>query len=186
MYNKLLSARCVQQQIETIQQQQVQVEEADAAAGQQRSKQSTLSSETAPVHTNRHAGSGVTNACSNFQEPAPHCSADALKPVMALHTDEQTADAAAAAVACIRYGFMHCLQTWHTAVFTVYLCIANGFAVKGIPCFFGQAHAYARLIAIVSDIDDTCMRAACSLQVMLCVVESATWRQVTCLMLTQM
>lgn len=104
VYNKLLSARCVQQQIETIQQQQVQVEEADAAAGQQHSKQSTLSGETAPVHTNRHAGSGVTNACSNFQEPAPDCCADALKPVMASLTDEQTADAATAAVACIRYG----------------------------------------------------------------------------------
>ena len=98
--NKLLSATCVRQQIEAIQKQQAQDREANTAAGQQCSKQSSLLDPVAPVHTSRHVVSAVTNEGS--KEPAVACCAEASGPAVAPHTDEQTAVAATTTSARIR------------------------------------------------------------------------------------
>lgn len=94
--NKLLSARCVRQQIEAIQERQLQDRQiADEVSAQQCSIQSTLSDSQEPMPTDRQAGFNVTTGCSNTEETTLGGYADAVVLTEDSQTKQETADAAA-------------------------------------------------------------------------------------------
>ena len=101
--NKLLSARCVRQQIESIQQRQLQDRQiAIGVSVQQCSKQSTVSELQEHRHTDRQAGFDVTKARRNTQEIILGGGADVTEPNVDSQTCTETTGAAAATSSCIR------------------------------------------------------------------------------------
>ena len=112
--NKLLSARCVRQQIEAIQEHK---QAASVAPGQQNSEQSPLNP-TELMLTNTQAGLGSTTECGNIEESTLRCCADGLEQAMETHTDARTAaDVTTAALPCIRY--------WEAMVYTCTVCTGD-------------------------------------------------------------
>lgn len=91
--NKLLSARCVRQQIKAIEEQQLQARQiAEGVSSQQCSKQSTLSDLQDTMPTDRQAASNVTTGCNT----------DVAQPAVDSQTNKETTGAAAAISSCIR------------------------------------------------------------------------------------
>ena len=101
--SKLLSATCVRQQIEAIQERQLQHRQiADEVSAQQCSKQSTLSDPQEAMHSDRTAGFNVPKGCTDTQETTLGGCADAVEPTVDSRTKQETAGAAAAILSCVR------------------------------------------------------------------------------------
>ena len=101
--NKLLSARCVRQQIMAIKQQQSQDGQiADRVSSQQCSKKGTMSDLQEAMQANRQAGCTVTKGCSNTEKTAPGGCTDAMQPAVDPQSNTETTGAAAATSSCIR------------------------------------------------------------------------------------
>lgn len=101
--NKLLSARCVRQQVEAMQERQLQhTQSTAAAAAPQCSKQRTESDSEDATHTERCAGSDATAECSKAEEFSQGCIADVVKLAVASSTDNDTSGAAADTSPCLR------------------------------------------------------------------------------------
>lgn len=99
--NKLLSARCVREQIEAMQERQLQQTQSTAVAtAPQCSKQRTESEDA--MHAERCAGSDATAGCIKAEESSQGCVADVVKPAVASPTDHGTSRAAADTSLCLR------------------------------------------------------------------------------------
>ena len=101
--NKLLSARCVRQQIESIQQRQLQDRQiAIGVSAQQCKKQSTLSDLQKPMYTDEQAGFDVTKGRKNTHEIILGDCADVSEQNVDSQTCTETTGAAATTSSCIR------------------------------------------------------------------------------------
>ncbi len=99
---KLLSARCVRQQIKAMQGWKLQhTQLAAAATAPQCSKQRTASDSEGAMHSERCAGFDATAGCSNTEESSLGCRADVVQPAVA-STDNETSSAAADTSPCLR------------------------------------------------------------------------------------
>lgn len=103
---KLLSAKCVRQQIEAMQEHQLHhTQSAAAATAPQCSKQRTESDSEDAMHTDRCAEFNATAGCSNTEESSQGCLADVVEPAVASPTNSEASGAAADTSPRLRYNY---------------------------------------------------------------------------------